>query len=447
MTRATSGGLILAALFGLIVIACGGEDAPANKPDVPIPDGVEELLAFIETPHSSATGLRLGERWLLTSAAAVWPAREARVLLHDGTELNDIQVAHWDRMADVALLQIPAGHGVPVLDTQELGSDSSAASLTLVGYEAGARGNPGLRSSGGQSLQVGDWPVVDLGYVEVEPIRGQNQATGVLVTSDGSVVAFLGPHRAKEADVALSISSARLKADELIVGLALPDDTFNYRQIAGTQHDFPIQFDLTDVFEIPFVVHAEAGEPVEVSVTAQREITIAAYDVNGRPVADRQTGDGDMTLSFTSEVEGPFFVVVQQDRLGTTQFEIEATPGIGRLTEGDEGYGDGNGGYFANIDYSRDVDTIGVRATAGTVLAARVESASFDARLTVDLVDEDGRDQMAADDDSGGIWGTGADVSFVAPRDGVYFFSVSTSEPHLTGGYVLALESVPPTEN
>ena len=91
MIRAILRGLVLAAALSLLIAACEGDDEPANEPEVPIPDGVEDMIAFVETPHSSATGLHLQGGWLLTSASAVWPAREVRVVApRDGIYLVSV---------------------------------------------------------------------------------------------------------------------------------------------------------------------------------------------------------------------------------------------------------------------------------------------------------------------------------------------------------------------
>jgi hypothetical protein len=429
---------IAVALVTVALLASVGCDGDEDL--VTVPDEVASFVAFVETPHSTTTGFHFRDGWVITSASAIWPHREVRVVLNDGTEAENAPVQAWDRIADLAVIRVPDGHLAAAPEYPDSESVPEGSALTLVGFEDSTRGNSGPMSSSGRGGGVSEWQAAALRYLQFEPLQSEKPSGGILVTNDGSVSGFLGRQVGDGPQFALTSSSAVARATDLIADLDVVTHSLRHRFLARNQNDFPFEFELIDFYQNAFVIHAPVGEQIEVDFAGSSDLSVAAYDIGGRVIAAGHSDRGDVLLSFEAETEGPFVVVATQDRPGHAGFEVAAKPGIAIQNDDDEGRLVTFGSYIGNIDFPTDVDISGIRLAAGTTITVRVESASVDARVAIDTSD-DTREPIEVDDDSGGgVFGADAELTYAVPADGTYFIVVSAEETSTTGGYILTIE-------
>ena len=61
-------------------------------------------VAHVSTPHGTGSAVLVDHGYLVSAAHVVWPYEGVRAVFPDGTEFEELPVAAWDLMLDLALL-------------------------------------------------------------------------------------------------------------------------------------------------------------------------------------------------------------------------------------------------------------------------------------------------------------------------------------------------------
>ncbi|MBI3743655.1 MAG: trypsin-like peptidase domain-containing protein [Chloroflexi bacterium] len=132
-------------------------DAPFVQPAVTSLSGtqtyakVHASVARISTKNNAGSGAYIGNRIVLTAAHVVMDANAVpydttgiEVRLRDGKLIMPGKLLAWSRVADLAIVQLPADPGVPAMQMAPAGSQLIGRTAYMVGMPAGFEGAPQL---------------------------------------------------------------------------------------------------------------------------------------------------------------------------------------------------------------------------------------------------------------------------------------------------------------
>lgn len=460
--------LILATAIALGVSACsgGGDATPTSEPEstaeatanagggavtnagggtglnaVEIFARVSPSVAFIDTPLGTGSGFVINDRWLVSNAHVVWPFDTVRVVFPDGTAFDEAPVHAWDLIADLAVIQLPEGHGydpVQFADPAELpvGSD-----LFLVGYPAEGEEFPQPTISAGILSRVRNWDVAELSYVQTDAAIAGGQSGGALVSANGDVVGLSGFKFADTFGLALAAPIVDERTSGLIDGTDI--NSMSDRRLARNATDSSFTFTLENFYDQQaFVVREAEGEFVDVELSGLNDAVIDVYDSVGLAITSADdSSSGTEFASFEVDIEVPFIIVASQFNIGFGEFEIAAFPGLALQHDPDDGRVIQRGRtYIGAVDYPADQDNYELDLEAGETVTVRVESLAFDPEVLIDSLDNTDEALAYDDDSAGGMFGTDAEVTFTAPLDGTYVVALGDALSAEVGGYYLIVD-------
>ena len=459
--------LILATALGLALAACsGGGDDPTATPHphargdaggrgtaeaTPEPGAtlvpkdifarVSPSIAFVDTPLGTGSGILIAERWLVSNAHVVWPFDEVRVVFADGTEFVDARVHAWDLMADLAVIRLPEGHGIPAVEFADPGELPTGSELFLIGYPAENEELPQPTISGGVLSRFREWPAAELTYVQTDAAIAGGQSGGALVSDAGFVVGLSGFKFADAFGLALAAPIVERRTNALIDGTDL--NALSDRRLARQVSDAPISFTLANFYDTrAFIVREPVGATIDVGLNGFNDAIIDVYNAYGGFLTSvDETESGRESVSFEVDLEGPFIVIASQLNVGVGDFEITGSPGVALQHDPDDGRLLTPGRtYIGAMDYPADLDVFELRLLADETVTIRVETLAFDPDIVIDSPDNTG-DALGYDDDSaGGMFGTDAELTFTAPSTGSYLISLGDVNLAEVGGYYLLID-------
>jgi len=450
------------ALGALGLAACGGGDDPTATPaattvasSTPAGAGaagsglapsdifarVAPSIAFIETPIGTGSAILLDEQWLVSNAHVVWPYEQVRVVFADGTEFVDAPVHAWDLMADLSVIRLPEGHGIPPVafaDPLELPMGSE---LYLIGYPAENEEFPQPTISSGVLSRVRDWDVAGLTYIQTDAAIAGGQSGGALVSNMGDVVGLSGFKFADAFGLALSAPIVEERTNGLIDGTDV--NSFSDRRLARNSTDNSISFSLSNYYEErAFIVREPTGSLVELEITGANDVSIDIYDASGVYITSVDDGaTGSEIASFEVDFDVPFIVVAKQLNLGLGEFEISSSSDLALQNDPDDGrLLSRERTYAGNIDYAADVDVFEIDLEADETVTIRVETLHFDPDMVIDAPDNLDEALAYDDDSAGGLFGTDAELTFTAPATDRYILAIADVNFVEVGSYYLIVD-------
>ena len=460
--------LILVTACALGIAACSGGDAtPTSEPGanseatttsgggdsvttaggetgltaVEIFARVSPSVAYIDTPLGTGSGFVINDRWLVSNAHVVWPFDTVRVVFPDGTAFDEAPVHAWDLIADLAVIQLPEGHGfapVQFADPVELpvGSD-----LFLVGYPAEGEEFPQPTISAGILSRVRNWNVAELSYIQTDAAIAGGQSGGALISAQGEVVGLSGFKFADTFGLALAAPIVDERTSGLINGTDI--NSMSGRRLARGTSDNVFTFTLENFYDQrAFVVREAAGQLVDVELRGLNDGVIDVYDTRGlESTSADDSSSGSEFASFELDLEIPFIIVASQLNIGFGEFAISAFPGLAVQHDPDDGRVIQRGRtYIGAVDYPADQDNYKLDLDAGETVTVRVESLNFDPEVVIDSLENMGEPLAYNDDSAGGMFGTDAELTFTAPADGTYVVALGDAVSEEVGGYYLIVD-------
>ena len=180
---------------------------------------VSPSVPFIETSAGTGSGVLIEGGYVVTNYHVVWPYEAVWVVFPDGTELENVPVAGWDPMADLAVLG-PVRVSAPPLELRN-GEDMVIGSeLFLVGYPAEVDLFPQPSITRGILSRFREWDRLGMTYLQTDAAIAGGQSGGALVNSKGEVIGISGLSFS-EAGFGMVASSADVVpiVEQLIQGL------------------------------------------------------------------------------------------------------------------------------------------------------------------------------------------------------------------------------------
>ena len=432
-----------AQLTGIIVVNPSTTGEPKSAADI-FAD-ISPAVAFVETGIASGSGLLLESGHILSNAHVVWPFRSVRVVFPDGSEYREVPVIGWDLMADLALLGPVETdlEGIPLYNGNDMAIGSN---IFLIGYPAEVEEFPRPAITTGILSRTRVWDAIDYTFFQVDATIAGGQSGGIMVNERGEVIGIT-TFFFSEFGLAGSIGDA---APRLNGVMRRSRKGFLIRRKPNLSTRWKAD---SDVLNYRYEQHVYAiSEPINseisLTLTADSAPNLAVFDIYGFPVVNtllqqnRQEGEP-ATLEFTTEVDAPYFVVVEAEGKGTAAFVLESSHALAKQADTDD-YRylyflyDGEPAEVAgSIDTPIDQDAYGIYLEAGQIYEFEVDSIAIDPTLTLHAVTE-GYDEVINDVNSGGgLFGTNATITYRAPVTGEYFIYVGNASPGQIGGYIL----------
>lgn len=451
-----------------VVMACGGgEDATATPtpaidltatPDASSPTAtpteegplspdavfalVSPAIAFVETEIGTGSSILLDEQRLITNAHVVWPFRQVRVVFPDGTEYPDARVTAWDLMTDLAVIELPAGHGVEPVTFADPSSFSVGTELFLIGYPGELERTPQPTISRGVLSRFRDWDQAGVTYVQTDASIAGGQSGGALVSTSGEVVGLSGFSFAEGAfGLALSGPDVLERIELLSAGGAF--DTLSDRGMPEDANLYTIELTLEHYYdERAFVFPEASGPAVSISVTSDNDVYFTVTDAWGDEIASADDGvTGEELTIIDTDFGAPFVVRVGQFDVAPASLLIESSAPLAVLRDADDGRRLQRGDTLAgNMDYAGDIDVFEITLEAGETVRIFVDSVMFDPEVSVDQVDNQDVALAWDDDSGGGTFGLSSLVEFTAPSSGRFLVVVDDVNTYDVGAYYLVVE-------
>ncbi|MFN2201386.1 MAG: S1C family serine protease, partial [Caldilineaceae bacterium] len=416
---------------------------PAPLSSKAIFDLVSPSAVYVESDLYTGSGILLEGGMIMTNAHVVWPFQSVHISFSDGSEYDDVPVANWDLMADLALLG-PIDTDAPAVALSEAEELEVGSDAYLVGYPGEVDELPQPAITRGLVSRVRNWDISGVTYYQTDALIGAGQSGGMFVNEFGEVIGLSG-FRFSDAGFGLVAAAgdilprvAGLLAGEDVDGL--PDPAVFGETGAYTHRSLTID-NLWDS-EV-FVLDVLPDTEVDITVKGGRnDVGLRVRNIFGAIIAESDANfEGDESVTIVTDIPAPYFVEVHQFAWNPLDpILIESSSKLVPLKDIADGRALAEGkSIVANIDYPGDIDFYKVPLKEGETINILASSISIDP-LVIVCRPEDDEAQLVGDDNSGGgMFGLDAELSFLAPDSGTYLVIIMDSSGYGTGGYSLAI--------
>lgn len=415
---------------------------PAPLTPAQIFDTRSPVVAYIDTPTGTGSGVLIADDYLLTNAHVVWPFEAVRVVFPDGEEFLEAPVINVDLMADLAVIGPleTDKSGVPLVNGEDLviGSD-----VFLIGYPGEVNDFPQPTITRGLISRLREWEALGITYFQSDATISGGQSGGVLVSELGDVIGISGFYFS-EAAFALVASAHDLlpRVDALIAGEQV-DQLGEWRlplDKPGREADYVSLNGYWD--HAVYLLNEPVKTELEIELDGDEDGILTVYDIYGNSLifAD-ETYSGSEFGKDTTEVEAPHFIFIEQDEFLTAFLRLESNYPFIPYTEENENQLISSGDeVWGKLDFAGDYDVFKINLNHGQVINIQVDSVLINPYVFIvpdrPFLDE----EFISDDDSGqGVFGFNAELTYEAPESGRYNIIVSESYGYSYGGYILTV--------
>lgn len=416
--------------------AVADADASTGMSAAEIYDGIVDSIVFISSDEGSGTGIVIEGGWILTNAHVVERLETVRIGRSDGVDLGEHAVYGLDWIFDLALVGpvdddelIPFGRtssadlgiGDPVMLIGFPDEPNEAATPTLTSGIVSRRRQPAL----------GNYP-----FVQVDATIAPGQSGGALVDMNGNLMGISGLEFGEgEFGLAFEADAMWPRIDDL---LEAPSEI-----VPETNEVFTLSDEVGPRRSFGFLIEVDASGRTNLAAISDDDIFLDITTLGGATLIDQvdladpfflpsgasdkvyfidelldggETLEGDLTpglyqVRIGSFGEGPATVDITSDNALRPFRDVEegAELPVGLIVEGE-------------FDWSGDSDRWELPLVAGERVTITADGIA-DTVLAVRL---DGLPVASSDDEFIGLFGTGAQLTFEAPADGVYEVEVGT---------------------
>ena len=403
---------------------------------------VSASIAFVDTPVASGSGVLIEGGYVVTNHHVVWPFEEVRVVFPGGEEFQDVPVADYDSLRDLALLG-PMDTSVQPLKLEDGEGMSPGEDLWLVGYPGETESNPKPTMTRGILSRFREWEGGGLTLLQTDAEIGAGQSGGALVDSSGGVV---GISTFALADFGLATSAKDLVP--IVEEMTRPDQHPTYRLIMPETGKTEFEVELTHLWDVRvYAVDAAAGTVVEIELEGAGD---GMFSLSG-PVGVLIAADDGETGVETAEVElptdGRYFLQVELASGGPADFTLRSSVELRPVIDSEDSLElRMEETIIGNIDYHTDADWFRIQLEEGETVTISTDSLGSDTVLFI-YSPEAGEDGLAVDDDSGGgVFGFNAELVYEAPHTGEFLVIVENAGNADFGGYYLSAKAPEPIE-
>ena len=401
---------------------------------------VSPSVPFIETSAGTGSGVLIEGGYVVTNYHVVWPYEAVWVVFPDGTELENVPVAGWDPMADLAVLG-PVRVSAPPLELRN-GEDMVIGSeLFLVGYPAEVDLFPQPSITRGILSRFREWDRLGMTYLQTDAAIAGGQSGGALVNSKGEVIGISGLSFS-EAGFGMVASSADVVpiVEQLIQGL--DSSGLGDRRLPTGRGSFEYDIDLRNYWDTrTFVLDAAAGTIFEATIDGLGDGWFHVSDPLGPllQVDDAYSGTEYGTVELLTH--GVHFLQVEMASGDSSRFDLSSNIRLKPLNDPDDGRTIAVGETIAgSLDYFSDWDWYSIHLNEGETAKISTDSINVDTAIAVDFPNSRENQVVFDDDTGGGLYGINAELVYRAPKSGEYYIAVSDPTTSGSGGYYLSVE-------
>ena len=403
---------------------------------------VSPAIAFVETPSGTGSSILLSERQLITNAHVVWPFTEVRVVFPDGTELEDAPVLAWDLMADLAIIELPRGHGIAPVTFGDPRVFAVGTELFLIGYPAETERFPQPTISRGVLSRFRVWDQAGVTYVQTDASITGGQSGGALVSSAGEVVGLSGFSFGDQA-FGLALSGPDVERRIGLLSSGELADTASDRGMPTIAKLTTVELTLENYYdERAFVIPEAGGSSVLISVTGESDLFFTVTDAWGSTIVEADdTLSGEESALVDTEFGAPFVIRVGQFDIAPVTAVIRSEVPLAALLDPDDTRLLHRGEtYVGHMDYAGDLDYFEIDLAAGEHVRIGVDTVMFDPEIYIDLADNPDAELGHDDDSGGGPFGLNSLLDFTAPETARYLVNINDVNRLDTGAYYLVVD-------
>ena len=405
---------------------------------------VAPSIAMIVSSIGWGSGVLIEGGYLVTNHHVVWPDRQVRVLLPDGSDYRSVPVVAVDPLADVALLG-PVATTARGLAFRRSEYVPVGSEVFLLGYPGEVDLDPVPTIVSGVLSRLRRWGQGGITYLQTDAAIAGGQSGGALVDAKGRLIGISGFSfsEARYALVASGIDVARVVgrlkrgADTPALGDRVFPEGRGKLEFAVALED---RWDRRD-----FVLTASDDTTVEFELACEGDADMRLYDGAGNLVQEsRQDGDVE-SLDPALPGWGVYFLQVAQGDGDLARCRLYSSIELRQLPDPDDGRSVVRGRVIAgSLDHFRDVDWYSIDLEAGEMIDVSTDSLNVDTILYV-RCQTCGEDEIAHDDDGGGgLFGMNSRVIYRAAFDGEHLISVNAVDSENAGGYYLSVKRALP---
>ena len=354
-------------------------------------ESIAPAVVFVETDGGTGSGLLLESNTVLTAAHVLYPHRSARIVFAHGTELLEVPVIGWDLMADVAVLGPLEADPLPAIPPFDLTEGLAiGADLFTIGYPGEVESFPQPTISRGILSRYRTWSGQEVTYLQTDAALDGGQSGGVLASAAGAVVGMtLFAVSYGHFGMALSMADVLPRVAALLAG----EDPaqLGARGWDGEPQAAPIFFNLDNYWSVQaFVIEAQAGDEVSVSVRSLFDVAVEIVDASGASLAEADENESGMeSIMATLDGPEPFLLLIEQYSEARARVGVESDVSLTPLSDPDDG------GVILEVpakrtgavDYPYDVDQYLLPLDAGETVRIRVDSTQIDSFIRIDYRD------------------------------------------------------------
>ncbi len=413
----------------------------ADRPAAEIYAEISPAVAFIETSTATGSGVLIEHGYLLTNAHVVWPYDEVRVVFPDGSDHLDVPIFALDLVADLALVgPIDTDIApVPLVDGSDL---AIGGDIYLIGYPAELEEFPQPTITNGILSRVRRWDAIDLSFFQVDATITGGQSGGIMVTHRGDVIGistfyFSGFGLASSVADALPRLNAMLAQDEAIASISRPIDGGT----SAKEHQATLR---SEWDTRSYLLRAPVGTEVEISAEGDGLPQFALSALFGGFIDESSDDENGASATFTIDEEIDYLITVHNQLIGQNDFTITASVPIVAFDDPDDGMVLTLGETVTGtIDSPEDVDYYELELRADDTIQLTVDALGLDPAITIYYRSESAEEVVFDDDSGGGIFGQSAQLTYQAPKDGIYTILVQNYAYGSVGGYFLETAKAP----
>ena len=381
--------------------------------------------------------------YVVTAAHVVWPNTVVDVVLEDGTEHTDVEVAAYDHFADLAFLG-PIDTSAPqlVLGNPDLEREGNA--MYSLGH---AQGSEKLFATEGEFVRIEQWTEAYVAEVinSAEVIGGMS---GGPMTNDSAEVLGVIIRSGDDGNIGASSDTVRDRLEKIVRGEDASSFGSRFPLTDGGSHEHEFRLEGRWDTAVFWGKHSNAS----IEFDAPWDVEYGLFNQQGYESFNSTFRSTRQGIVDTCCPGGPWFVIVNQPFDLTRDVKMSSTAPMVRYHDPDDGKQIGIGHSVAGVfDTALDIDPYTIFLNEGDRIKLELALGLSDAIVTIDHPDAAPYEVFVVE----AGWQDTHEFEFRAPRDAKYTIAVRRHPEtwRYPSGYVLEIsrsaaddESTPSSE-
>lgn len=424
-------------------IAPGGFTAVSD-----IYEQAKHSVVFVETPDATGSGVVADSGWIITNAHVVGRHPQVRLVGGAGQDLGDHPVVIVDNVLDLALVGPVEDEGLRPFERVDEDIEIGAPVL-LIGYPDEVESNPSPTVTTGVLSRRRFVGLAEARFLQVDSMIAPGQSGGALLDERGQLAGISGlmfGHGGFGLALSADFLWPRIDVlfDRVLEG--------QYEPLPAVEDSRVFAVEVGPRNSVGFLAETDSDGLLHVRVDSSADVYIEAVTLGGAQPTE-STGDIDY-FSALPEVDQQNPFRADSAPNGSETLEVHTDVGAYVVIVGayDEsavsitGYTPlallpdaGEGAYLRDdqvhegaFDWIGDSDRWLVDLSEGDAVTIEADGIAD----TVLVVRHNDEVVVSSDDDGFGLYGTGSQVSFIAPATGPYLVDVGTYDDEAFGYFV-----------